>query len=885
MVSSRMEVCLPRYRKLLLTAALLGPWLFCFGPVLVGARSFAFRDTAHFYEPRFEWIQQQWSQGSVPLWNMREGFGFPTLADGSSSVFYPGKLLFFLPIDFRLLFGWYVALHALAAMLAAAWAARRWGLSPESSAAAGLVYALSGVVLFQTANVVFLVGSAWLPVALYAVDAVMRTGSHRWIVTLAVSLAMMVLGGDAQLAYHVGIAAVVLGWVRWRQRNRPSDDERQAATPNSRLAGLWGCAAASLLAAGLAAVQIAPTWEWAQSSERQSYAAPRNIYEWIADGPSVGSLSTGLVAEPQAGHHRSLYHFSVGPWRWIEWAWPNVSGRMSPTNQRWIQIVAAEGRVWTPSLYAGTLAILLAVFGGWIHRREDTFARWLTLLILLSLLAACGWFGVGWLIHESARLLGRQPIDIGPATGGVYWLLVSVLPKYVMFRYPAKWLTFTALGIAILAARGLDRAGGSRSSWPVRLCLTIAGFSLLLAVATWLFRGSLADHFSSLPADRYYGPFDTRGAINALLFSFSQAALVMGVAATLLRRAQDDAAESASWSRLAVVWLIAVDLCLANHWLVVTAPSDRNSVDAAPVAVSADENERFFRASRHRWTPPEWRELASPQRTSEIASWERDTLFPKHHLSTGLAQIESYNSINPLATRLLFERARKWGVRRSDGVREPDPRLLNRLGVTCYALPPSYDIEAGLPSAEPIDNTWRGRCRWWKVTPTIPPAWFVRSFERHPRPALSELIAWRNHIDHVFFPGGSQRNLVDSAVVDERFPDFHLEPAAGFGLVDMVRTDQRIQLNTENDHAGLLVIPAQHHRSWRAKIIREGRSERVAIHVVNGFMMAIKTPPGRNEVVLTYRPYAFYAGALISLATWLSLVVAGLRRRLWRSQI
>ncbi|MBC7855651.1 MAG: hypothetical protein IAF94_19645, partial [Pirellulaceae bacterium] len=70
------------------------PMAVLFGPVLLTDRSFAMRDAAHFYHPLFKWTASEWAAGRVPLWNPHENCGVPVLADASSSVFYPGKLLF-----------------------------------------------------------------------------------------------------------------------------------------------------------------------------------------------------------------------------------------------------------------------------------------------------------------------------------------------------------------------------------------------------------------------------------------------------------------------------------------------------------------------------------------------------------------------------------------------------------------------------------------------------------------------------------------------------------------------------------------------------------------------------------------------------------------------
>src|SRR4051812_18805915 len=82
----------------LVVVAIAFPIAVLFGPALVTDRSFATRDAAHFYYPLFEWCCREWAAGRVPLWNPYENCGIPVLADTTSSLFYPGKLLFLLPV-------------------------------------------------------------------------------------------------------------------------------------------------------------------------------------------------------------------------------------------------------------------------------------------------------------------------------------------------------------------------------------------------------------------------------------------------------------------------------------------------------------------------------------------------------------------------------------------------------------------------------------------------------------------------------------------------------------------------------------------------------------------------------------------------------------------
>ena len=80
---------------------------------------------------------------------------------------------------------------------------------------AGLSYAFGAPILFQYGNVIFLVGAAWMPWGLRAIDRLLRQRRRRGGVELAVVLALQVLGGDPEAAYLTAVCgagyAVVSG--------------------------------------------------------------------------------------------------------------------------------------------------------------------------------------------------------------------------------------------------------------------------------------------------------------------------------------------------------------------------------------------------------------------------------------------------------------------------------------------------------------------------------------------------------------------------------------------------------------------------------------------------------------------------------------------------
>src|SRR5262249_16661995 len=140
----------------------------------------------------------------------------------------------------------YVVLHVILAAAGAYWLARGWKASASAAAMAGIAYACGGNVAFQYSNVVFLVGAAWLPWAALAADPMLR--EQRWsaAILLGVVLALMIMGGDPEAAYHAllvtGLYAIVLAFSREADR-RPSGgalDESQSKRRVSQLLGRVG---------------------------------------------------------------------------------------------------------------------------------------------------------------------------------------------------------------------------------------------------------------------------------------------------------------------------------------------------------------------------------------------------------------------------------------------------------------------------------------------------------------------------------------------------------------------------------------------------------------------------------------------------------------------
>ncbi|MBN2023141.1 MAG: hypothetical protein JW809_10145, partial [Pirellulales bacterium] len=476
---------------------------------------------------------------------------------------------------------------------------------------------------------------------------------------------------------------------------------------------LLALAAATALV--LSAIQVFPSAVFARLSNRADATAPRSVWEipsaFHLDDPAK-RIADGLLCRRLDGesHARHAYHFSVGPWRWAEYVWPNFSGRQFPIHRRWIAAVPAEGRVWTPSLYMGVVPLLLAL-SALRPRRGRPAVAWMSWTAVLAVLAALGWYGLGWLAAECRAACGitADGGTLGYPVGGLYWLMTVLLPGYVYFRYPAKLLVVAALALGVLAARGWDAAFRHDSPRPRRAFAALGGISLVGAAAAFATRPWWPGWFAAAEPDVLFGPLDASGAAADLSFGLLQTAVVCGLAWWLLSLrwasgcapalldepavAPGAPANRRRWIPAAMLALVCVDLAVANGWMVVAAPAELWRAPSRLVqAIRADRARRGetgpVRVWRHpTWLPTSWKAAGSPDRLAESVAWDRDTLRPKYNLPERIGGVEVYGSMMPAAyRRFLAEHS-------------PD-EIMAATGAEYAILPPGETLPGGRPVSE-----------------------------------------------------------------------------------------------------------------------------------------------------------------------------------------
>jgi hypothetical protein len=270
----------------------------------VGSRLYLGGDFGLAIEPYF---YHQLKRGILPLWDPTLGTGSPFLGSGTHHpMFLQAHLHLFYPINLLVLgllergqqiphvvLQYHHLLHYAMAGAFTYLYARQLALGRFAAVVSGTAFMLSGFMLAHVTHWTMIDTVVWLPAILACLVRADATLRPLWGALAGLALGVAFLAGHPQLFYHVVLATVALA-VTLIARRAAADG------PWTRLAGIL--LLAPLIALGVAAVQLLPTWEMAVASHRAGLG-----YDW----KSSGSLPPVFLA--QALMPWGL--FTVGTWR------------------------------------------------------------------------------------------------------------------------------------------------------------------------------------------------------------------------------------------------------------------------------------------------------------------------------------------------------------------------------------------------------------------------------------------------------------------------------------------------------------------------------------------------------------------------------------------
>ena len=967
-------------------------FLICYAPVLLMDRQFVYRDAGEYYYPLNERVQAEWNQGRWPLWEPEENAGMPLLGNPTAAVLYPGKLIFAI-----LPYAWgariYIVAHSALALLNMLVLMRSWGTSWFGSALSALAYAFGAPVLFQYSNVIFLIGAAWLPLGLHAVDRWVRLGRRWGVLELAIVLSMQTLGGDPQGAYLLGLAgigyALGLAWNRARASNERPPGKK---TSHSRKILTLAAMAIAVVVWSVVTLELA---QWLpRLREPGSPAPPLRWMIWMplivtvawgmvgvgflfywwrrAWRVPLGTMGLGLAGSAtlavaltaaqlfpviefiqqtrRTGSGPSdTYQFSLEPFRVVELIWPNILGTPLQGADYWGDALRTLGRhpqEWVPSLYLGGLSVALAVSTLAI-RRGPSWRVWSTVIVWISVLGSFGeysspiWWARSLAATSRAAMIGKWLPDLGPVDpvmplvirsdghlhdgdGGFYWGLATVIPGFRYFRYPSKLFTFTALGITALAGLGWDQlcTGQARRTMVVFFVLFLLTVAALAGVGFQ--REPILATLRALKSPTLFGPFDAAAGYRAIVRGLGQAAIVFGLGLWLTRLAQ----RTPRLAGPAALILMSADLALANSRYVLTVP--QSVLDARPKVLEIIEQAERENPSAgpfrvHRlptWHRTSWGRTTSPDRITEIVSWLRDTLQPKHGINLGVNFTHTLG-VAELGDYERFFKSFSWKLR--------DKAFAESLGVkvgedVIYFPRRAFDMWNTRYFIVPFD------AKGFRDVTRASASFLFQSEQIYPDPVrfigptgLEEGVKWIDSHDFrvmrnpMVFPrswvvhgvrvtnpasGKSRGNTASESLPemvyakdpiwnDPKMRTFDPHSLAWVSAVDFPRLrpflsgqssstsemvkvtypdPQRAILEVNLDSAGLVVLADVYYPGWELAI--DGKPS--PIYRVNGSMRGAAVRSGTHRLVYTFTPQSWRIGRLVSMAGLAALLILGL---------
>lgn len=391
-------------------------------------------DTYSYFFPQKAYYAERLADGELPLWNPLVGHGYPMLAESQTGVFYPFNLALYKFLDVNTAYSVSQLIHYALAFLFTWLYCRRFGLSNPASLIAGTAFTY-GWFPYRIGLEWAIVTGAWLPAALWCAESFLQTRYWRWAIALAVVLAVQMLAGHFHLAFLTQLVLVL--YIPGRLWFAKLEDDvslrtNASTTPvRSDKATLGLCIAAMVCGFALAAVQLLPTWELKQHSQRANVGSEHD--------PGYGFMPAWYWSQ------------TVAPWIWYGTG-IDLNERL-PADSPGTNDIEAH-------LYFGLLPLALCVFAVLsLHAVKD---RRLCL----------------WLILGVAALL---------YTPGWFMPVTKHLPGFSFFIAPGRFGIITTFAVAVIAAAGFDKLTLSQRT-PMRLLAFAAVLAITIADLLWVAR-------------------------------------------------------------------------------------------------------------------------------------------------------------------------------------------------------------------------------------------------------------------------------------------------------------------------------------------------------------------------------------------------------------
>ncbi len=896
--------------------------LLLFGPFLVGGRVLWGQDIGRVYYPITALLQRVLRTGDVSplLWNPDLAAGFPLVADGAATPFYPPQwalLLCFTP-ERALTAG--LLLAYLGAALAMAGFARALGLRRPAAAVAGLVYSCSGFAIGHSVHVNVVAGLPFLPLVLLCLERSAKAATRRHVTLAGLAWGVLCLGGHPQVAAMT--AALGVGYALFRFW--PARADGRALARPARLVALFLAVGAGVSAiyywpmAELAGVSVRAGGGGLSAAQAAAYslpgphfvtavspffffdARPGSDAYWGAWNPAEMALYAGVSTLVLAA--LALLRLPRDPFVRFFAGLAGLSallalGDATPLHAI-LHALPVFGSLRGPARYVLLLDVALAVLaaiGLDSMLRDEVKHTRVARVIGLAALLACGlplleslWRGQltqdGW--RDAAWAIGVPPLLLVKSLLPPTWLALTGLWLWRKPRHPTAW--WPAAGVVLVAVDLFAFAATTLASQWVRP-ETVIGTDATRSLGVWAKRG------------RVYvldSPEPWRGASNL--------SLVHGLP-SLTAYVSLPLARYAAYTR--AFWLSGQSahglLDAAGVRLVVDAwqrpLSPRLSLDGEqfsprhPIAaVGSSPRERRFRFALPDAEADRIRLVSAVRGGKEL---EQDDAVARLTLRSGAEA--------PLSFELRVGRDTAEGVHDSQTAHTQPALRVNAWSLvdrpsegTFYLTELSWPTRRRVHSVELEYLAPQGRLLvFGGSVGTLQLSPFMSDGYRRLREENGAVLyentralprAFAVHrVVHAANSSGAIQALAGgtvapaSAVVIED-PGAPSPTGSGPSTVTIERDEPlRVDLSASMTGDGYVVLADTNYPGWQATL----DDVATPIHAANGLFRAVFVPAGPHRVSFQYTPWAVYRGALLSAVTLAlaTVLVLGRRPRVWRN--
>ena len=635
-----------------------------------------------------------------------------------------------------------------------------------------------------------------------------------WLAGIAYATSGYLVSSTDNFTYLHG--AALLPWALFTA-------ERLAQRPSlARAVGLGGVLALGVhggdVQGALVASLLASVWAVAVSAQRKATAlhvVAAGVVTVLLTAPLLPAIAATALASGRAAGLSAdeVLRWSLNPLRLLELPLgPLVPIELLDFHGVLLSVPLGghTGALWSASEFVGVAVLVLAPLG--LVRSPSPSARRFGVLAVVGLSLALG------------------------SAGGIYPLLLKLVPGWSAFRYPEKMMPLAVLGLAVLAARGASVEVGRAHLWSAG----VLG-AAMLPFAAAMTPDAVAWAFTRLnTANTTLSP-ELAEALADGLRARGSAALLVCLALGLV-----------AWRRPAsLAWVAVGAMTLQAAWcargLMETRP--REDLALTPTLLGAVQEAGAARTRLAAW--PE-RYTYKGERFAATAASRRgdfEALAPDHNVRFGVANLYAYMpgaageidracSVRPQCTSAC---ARRLGAQLCIVAQELVPPMVERGAVVL--------VRTEQPRLALLRDE---RARAWASFPGI------KRLER-PEDLRAAFSA----------EGDAMPALLLGATHDS--PPV-ADGVTGWQRLGPALAEVQVTLEAEN----VLVVAEQCARGWRARV----DGEPVAPLRVDGGLCAVPVPAGSHLVQLRYVPpgWPWAWGAFVAGVLGCAVILARARR-------